>query len=245
MISAGQVVSMAQRAIEEEWGYVWGGQGQLYSAELAAKWGAAKRSGKSKEYYVNTCAKWFGHIVVDCSGLLVECMRSYDDEYGDRGSLTFYKQGTEKGPISSIPNIPGLGLWKPGHVGLYIGDGKIIEARGVAYGVVETTVAGRDFTQWFKIANVDYNESYELPEDSSEEAFRLNRYLRYEPMSGTDIAAVQAALEQAGYDPGPIDGKYGQLTAEAVRQFQIEHKLRVDCIVGEQTTDALGGIWTL
>lgn len=45
---------------------------------------------------------------------------------------------TVKGSISSMPDIPGILVFLPGHVGVYIGNGYVIEVKGHAYGVVKT-----------------------------------------------------------------------------------------------------------
>lgn len=47
--------------------------------------------------------------------------------------------------------------------------------------------------------------------------------------------AVQRALKNAGFDPGPIDGKLGSRTRQAVREFQGVNGLQVDGIVGKRT----------
>ena len=47
-------------------------------------------------------------------------------------------QGTDYGTVSSMPEIPGLMLWKSGHAGVYIGGGYAIEAMGTRKGVVKT-----------------------------------------------------------------------------------------------------------
>ena len=46
---------------------------------------------------------------------------------------------------------------------------------------------------------------------------------------------VQKALKNAGYYDGAIDGKVGKNTVQAIRQFQEEHALKVDGIIGNQT----------
>lgn len=50
---------------------------------------------------------------------------------------------------------------------------------------------------------------------------------------------VQMRLATLGYDPGPIDGKSGPKTREAIRQFQRMHGLMATGIVGPKTTEAL------
>lgn len=46
---------------------------------------------------------------------------------------------------------------------------------------------------------------------------------------------VQMALQKAGYYNGEIDGKIGRQTTEAIKQFQKDHELKVDGIVGKGT----------
>jgi cell wall-associated NlpC family hydrolase len=62
-------------------------------------------------------------------------------------------------------------------------------------------------------------------------------------MRGDDVFAVQEALVAQGYDPGEIDGIYGSQTEVAVRKFQKDRGLKVDGIVGKETTAALGLKW--
>lgn len=255
MITAKELVLFVLMAFSEKWGYVWGGQGQLYTKALAEKWGKAKRSGKSWEYYVVQCAKWIGHIIVDCSGLIVEAFRSKNPKYSDRSSTTFYKQCVEKGPIGAIPEIPGLCVWRPGHIGVYIGNGEVIEAGGWRKGVVKTALGkpatGKAWTHWGKLKDVDYDEVFEIPDNvEPEDAFRLGRLLKYNPkkpkeyMQGSDVLEVQIALKAADFAPGKLDGKYGPMTEAAVKAYQKAKNLKVDGIVGPRTTDALGGVWT-
>ena len=46
---------------------------------------------------------------------------------------------------------------------------------------------------------------------------------------------IQRALKTAGFDPGPVDGKLGSRTRQAVREFQGVKGLQVDGIVGRRT----------
>jgi putative peptidoglycan binding protein/CHAP domain-containing protein len=59
------------------------------------------------------------------------------------------------------------------------------------------------------------------------------------PMAGADVLAVQKALRALGYTPGPRDGIYGTATAGAVREFQGDHELEVDGVVGPRTRAGL------
>ena len=53
------------------------------------------------------------------------------------------------------------------------------------------------------------------------------------------VRALQRRLDAAGYSPGPIDGRFGPRTEQAVDLFQSAHGLRVDGIAGPLTLAAL------
>jgi len=50
---------------------------------------------------------------------------------------------------------------------------------------------------------------------------------------------VQKALKGAGYYLGAIDGKLGEGSQKAIKEFQVEHELVSDGIIGQQTWDQL------
>jgi peptidoglycan hydrolase-like protein with peptidoglycan-binding domain len=51
---------------------------------------------------------------------------------------------------------------------------------------------------------------------------------------------VQKQLKAAGFDPGPIDGRFGPLTEAALREFQQHHGLPVTGALDDATRAALG-----
>ena len=60
--------------------------------------------------------------------------------------------------------------------------------------------------------------------------------------NGTDaarVAAVQRALANLGYDPGPVDGRMGPLTRAALRVFQAEHGLTPHGQIDDATFERL------
>jgi len=65
-------------------------------------------------------------------------------------------------PISTVENAPvGAAVWRKGHIGIYVGNGYAIEARGSAYGVVRTKIAKRDWTHWFLLNDITYEAAKE------------------------------------------------------------------------------------
>jgi cell wall-associated NlpC family hydrolase len=82
----------------------------------------------------------------------------------DYNTNAIYAAAPKKGPISSLPEVPGTCLYMRGHVGIYIGEGWCIECTLGNYGdgVVKTRVAGRGWTNWFYCPFVEYPGSSSL-----------------------------------------------------------------------------------
>ena len=73
------------------------------------------------------------------------------------------------------------------------------------------------------------------------------RSLTYDPKSavgGADVAELQGLLGGLGYQL-PDDGLYGPTTADQVRRFQEDRKLRVDGVFGPLTFGELTRVRTL
>lgn len=111
-----------------------------------------------------------GRIVTDCSGLIKGFMMTRDNGQIvytpslDLGANTYYNKATEKGTIKTMPDIPGLAVWKEGHIGVYIGNGEVIEARGFDYGVQKYKLSDRPYTKWLKIPELEYTTIPESPQ---------------------------------------------------------------------------------
>jgi hypothetical protein len=58
---------------------------------------------------------------------------------------------------------------------------------------------------------------------------------------GKDVKALQKALNERGFNAGPVDGDLGPRTQAAVKAFQKQAGITVDGIVGPETWGALGG----
>ena len=56
----------------------------------------------------------------------------------------------------------------------------------------------------------------------ADEAADPDRLLEDEPLDGNEVAALQSALTQLGYSPGPIDGIMGELTRQAVDEAKTD-----------------------
>lgn len=64
-------------------------------------------------------------------------------------------------------------------------------------------------------------------------------YLTYPYLTGEDVQQFQSLVIQNGFDPGPVDGVYGQKSADACMSFQYSKGLVTDGICGPKTWAAL------
>lgn len=165
------LVTYATHAWENQWGYVWGTFGyELTRSQLSAK--LSQYPVEVGDHLSFIRSHWLGRRTTDCIGLI----KGYgwldpvtgSIEYGsgampDIDADQMFAAATEKGRIRSLfhkmPEIPGLLVYVPGHIGVYIGDGYVIEARGTEYGVVMTKLRERSFTHWLKCPYITYYDT--------------------------------------------------------------------------------------
>lgn len=115
--------------------------------------------------------KHIGKRVHDCIGLMKGYIWSdtadSEPKYNsaqDKSANGTYSAAKKKGNISTLPEVPGICLHKNGHVGIYIGNGEVIEARGFDYGVVKTKLSERGWLHWFEYPYIDYITEKGAPE---------------------------------------------------------------------------------
>jgi len=66
-----------------------------------------------------------------------------------------------------------------------------------------------------------------------------NLYLNQPMLRGDDVAELQLRLGSLGFDAGRVDGIFGQDTADAVQEFQLNSGLAVDAVCDEATMACL------
>lgn len=141
--------------------YWYGTSGQISSLELYN----TKKRQYPAYYTASNFLQQLGMKVHDCCGLVEGYMWSPNPDaavvIGSNGFKDYTANGllaaaTEKGLIATMPEIPGLTVHYPGHMGVYIGNGEVIEARGHKYGVVKTRLKDRGWISWAKVPGLKY-----------------------------------------------------------------------------------------
>ncbi len=69
---------------------------------------------------------------------------------------------------------------------------------------------------------------------------RLLQRSRSDRNKGFDVFFLQSKLDELGYSPGAIDGKFGPNTESALKQFQMAVGIAADGVAGPQTYYKLG-----
>ncbi len=160
------LVKWCENAYKNGWGYVYGGYGQICTKQYLDQQASLFPGNNEAGGEMRTVGeKWLGKRVVDCIGLT----KSYAWYSADTGQITVGSNGfmycgansiwsnvTDSGLISSMPDTPGLAVWMNGHIGVYVGNGEVIEAQGTAYGVVKTQLKNRGWSKWLEIPNIKY-----------------------------------------------------------------------------------------
>ena len=161
------LVAYAQQAFENGWGYVWGTCGWVLTPQMFASKLSQYPDGVGK--YKNFIEEnWLNGRTTDCVGLIKGYgwldSNTLEVGYGTNGmpdisADQMYQVATTKGSMSTMPDTPGLAVWHKGHIGVYIGNGEVIEAMGTKYGVVKTKLQDRNWTAWLEIPYINYERT--------------------------------------------------------------------------------------
>lgn len=158
------LVEWVKLAYNSGWGYVWGTFGEvLTEGLLEAKMEQYPDNVPQYEDFIRE--NWLGKRTADCIGLIKSYSWWNADEqriiylsnnHPEAGTEYIFSQATVKGTIDTLPEIPGLVLYKKGHVGVYIGNGEVIESAGTKQGVIKTQIEGSAWTHWLKSPWITY-----------------------------------------------------------------------------------------
>lgn len=239
--------------------YWWGCFGQRADGALYAQ----KKAQYPDHYTATDFSSQYGRKVHDCVGLIKgyrwsDTPESYPKYVGaqDVAVEGLYAQCTKRGAITSLPETPGVCVFMAnmGHVGVYIGNGEVVEAMNHANGVVKTKLKGRGWAYWGMPEWIEYGaeEPYQSAAPTAtprKEDFTLGFRILREGCVGEDVRALQLMLKARGYSCGNYgpnkdgaDGEFGGKTKTALISYQSDTGLKADGEAGEKTMGALLGV---
>lgn len=171
MVNALEFIRKVRIPLEEGWGYIYGQWGALWTKE--------KQAAATREMTVKYGSKWIGHMVTDCSGLVYWALKQLSIETVHHATYLYTNWCKVKGKMLNGKRIDGEAM-KPGslvflkgseekihHVGVYVGNGEVIEAKGTQSGVILSDLSRWDY--WGELKVVDYtNNTFPEPALSSD-----------------------------------------------------------------------------
>lgn len=177
---------------------------------------------------VANARKQYGVKVHDCIGLIkgyLWCDNAEDltptyNAAQDKSANAMYNACKERGTLATMPDIEGILVFMSGHVGVYIGGGYVIEARGFSTGVVKTKLAGRGWTKWGKCPYITYvakTTASSKPATSSTPAASAKKSvdeIAKEVIAGKwgDNPERKNKLKAAGYDYDAVQKRVNELS---------------------------------
>ena len=231
------------------WPYVYGARGEYCTVQNRhSRYSDAHPTirTKCKGYDTGSCTgcKWYPNServrCYDCRGFTYWCLKQVGIIINGQGATSQWNTAANwasKGEIAAMP--------RDTLVCLFVQKGKTMEHTGFGYnsetcecsnGVQHFTSRNKKWTHWAVPAGLYSTDPQPEPEPVPAWRPTIRRGSK-----GAEVGECQTMLVKLGYDIGPcgIDGDFGRATEKAVREFQGDHQLVVDGVVGPMTWDAL------
>ena len=170
MIKVTDFIAYVKIPLQQHWGYIYGMMGQtwtqkkqkIYSEPGHKNWQNTKAYG----------SQWIGRRVIDCSGVIAWACKQLNVTVSHHAHYLYTDYSTVKGKLingrkqdGTIPRIGSLVYLsnddgRKHHVGVYVGNNVVIEAKGTKWGVVTSNLAHWD--SWSELKYIQYSSA---PED--------------------------------------------------------------------------------
>ena len=235
--------------------YVFGTTGQMCTVNLRERQMSSKPAYADKiERYCpalrggscSSSCKYKGRRAFDCRGLTYWALKQAGLKISSVGATTQWNTDSwaSKGRIENLPRDQPVILFKQddgntavmAHTGFGLSDGQAVDARGHASGVKLAEIDSYPWTHWAIPYGADDPAQDPDMEDDGEGQGTTRPLLR-KGASGEDVRYLQAVLIACGYSLPKYgaDGSYGAESIAAVMQYQRDHDLDPDGIVGPLT----------
>jgi uncharacterized protein YgiM (DUF1202 family) len=172
VITTAALIDEFRYALANGWGYIWGTAGE--------KWTEAKQKALEKTTDANRAnsrkygSQWIGHMVADCSGLFTWAFRELGGSIYQGSDTIWRKYCSSQGELVKGSRDdgqelkPGTAIFthsteKRGHIGLFVGDGIVIEAAGARQGVITSKITDKKWVEWGELKDVVYGDPEPVP----------------------------------------------------------------------------------
>lgn len=161
---------------KDHWAYWYG----TYGNKCTQKKYEAKKK-QYPEHYGSSRTKGYmkdieaGRRCADCVGMIKSFFWTggkydTDPKYGtndcpDKSANGMIAICKKTGKIKDIPDIPGIVVWKSGHIGVYVGNGYTVEMKGFDYDCRRNKVTDGPWKKWGKLPMLSYDEPKPEPSE--------------------------------------------------------------------------------
>ena len=220
-----------------------GGWGQAINAKSRAALIAAQSYNQSstRKKMINDAKD--GTRAFDCSGLIKSILWGYTGDETATGGAKYASNGVPDLSASGLINkcygvstdmstvTTGEVVYMTGHIGVYVGDGYVVESSPKwKNGVQRTELTARKWLKHGFLPYVEYNQQNTVHVVPTPTLRRGCRSMK--------VSQLQDCLQSLGYKLA-VDGSYGPETQARVRRFQLDNDLMVDSIYGPKTYNKL------
>ena len=205
--------NFAFNVLNENCGYVYGAFGQditmSYLKEQQRRFHGdadANLTDSEVQFIYDTFG---GKPAFDCIGLIKAYLwldtssgniQYASNGFSDFGANSIRETVAIKGNISNIPDIPGLAVWMDGHIGIYLGNGEVIEANSNRLGVIKSKLSDNNWTEWFQLPGITYVTSG---------THQIDRW-KVSITNGRAAKWAEAAVNGKGDFAWPLPSPYGK-----------------------------------
>lgn len=170
MVTARQFILQILIPLREAWGYIYGYAGVKWTSALQDI--IERTTDENRQASRQYGSQWIGRMVTDCSGLLRWALRQLGLDIVHHARYQYTNACTNNGTLvngqrsDGKPILPGTAVFLKGnkphihHVGVYVGSGICVEAKGARYGVVTSRLDHWDY--WGELQMVDYTDAAAL-----------------------------------------------------------------------------------
>lgn len=233
MITNKQLVNYCKAALGAPYWY--GCFGQISTKALYYN----KRKQYPQQYEWSIPKEQLNRRVFDCVGLIKGAIWSDADikknpkykasqDVSANGMLDRCKT---KGKIKTLPEVAGVLVFKNGHVGVYIGGGYVIEAKGHKWGVIKSKLSATPWTDWGYCPYIEYvKEEKPKEEKPKEEKPKEDKPVnKYYPKCATSYKSIVDALESLNID-GRFYNRKRIAAANGIKNYKGSYQQNIDML---------------
>ena len=155
-----EFVEKVKQIEKEDTAFAFGAYGEIIDDELFARTVRNQSHRYKDESNLRRLLDCYGKKAYECTALITEPL-GISRANGTPNPHQLYKfLSTRRWLIEDMPDVPGLGVYLYGHVGVYIGNGQVIESTysGDNFGVAITRLSDKPWTTAFEIVGINYKE---------------------------------------------------------------------------------------